>query len=73
MCVAEKRRGLSARMAVVIFLVVAGLTWLLVNHPVEGRVLVIITPTHGLTTADLPSMAAFVLAALLVWRRPGGR
>ena len=42
--------------------------WVLVNGPVEGRVLLVLTPTHGLTVADLPSLAALVVAGALVVR-----
>ena len=47
-------------------LTIAAVVWLLVNHPVEGRTLVVVTPNHGLTVADLPSLAVLLLVALLV-------
>ncbi|PTR30336.1 hypothetical protein C8K36_102184 [Rhodococcus sp. OK519] len=37
---------------------VAAVLWLLVNNPVEGPVLFVVTPSHGLTVADLLSAAA---------------
>ncbi len=39
--------------------------WLLVNGPVEGVVLLTVTPAHGLTGADLAGLAGLALAA---WR-----
>jgi hypothetical protein len=44
--------------------------WLLVNGPVEGLVLVRVTPDHGLTGADLAGLAGLALAAWR-WRTPG--
>lgn len=44
--------------------------WLLVNGPVEGAVLFVVTPTHGLTVADLLSAAALP-AAVRAFRRAG--
>lgn len=49
---------------------VVAVIWVLVN-PVEGATLVVVTPDHGLTVADLLSFAALAVAAgLLV---PGRR
>jgi len=48
--------------------VVAAAVWLLVNGPVEGPVLLVVTPSHGLTVADLLSAVALV-AALRAYRR----
>ena len=39
--------------------------WVLVNGPVEGPVLLVLTPSHGITVADLPSIVALVIAGLL--------
>jgi len=39
--------------------------WLRVNQPFEGRVLLVLLPTHGLTAADLVGLAAIGLA---IWR-----
>lgn len=58
----------------VVAVVAAGVAWWLVNGPVEGPVLHVVTPTHGLTVADLlvpPLVALAVLAA--VRRRRGLR
>jgi len=46
-------------------LVAAAGAWVLVNGPVEGPVLLVLTPSHGITVADLPSLAALVIAGLL--------
>jgi hypothetical protein len=47
-------------------LAVAAVIWVLVNGPVEGPVLLVLTPSHGITVADLPSLAALVIAGLLL-------
>jgi hypothetical protein len=49
-------------------LAVLAVSWLLVNSPVEGATLVVVTPDHGLTVADLPGLAALVVAAILLAR-----
>jgi hypothetical protein len=54
-------------------LVVGGVVWVLVNQPVEGPVLLSFTPDHGLTVADLFSIAAFIIALVLVLPTRGGR
>ncbi len=43
--------------------------WLVVNDPMEGRVLLVVTDTRGLTAADLAGLTGLALAAWLVWRR----
>jgi hypothetical protein len=40
--------------------------WLLVNKPMEGRVLVTVNETHGLTEGDLAGVAGVLLAILLL-------
>jgi hypothetical protein len=40
--------------------------WLLVNKPMEGRVLLVVTETHGLTAADLAGLTGLLLAAVLI-------
>lgn len=47
-------------------LVVAAVVWVRVNGPVEGPVLVVFDADHGLTLADLPAIAAVVVALVLV-------
>lgn len=49
-------------------LVAAGLVWILVNGPVEGATLVVLTYNHGITVADLASVAAFAAGGVLWWR-----
>jgi hypothetical protein len=39
--------------------------WLLVDKPMEGEVLVVVTETHGLTAADLAGLTGIVLALIL--------
>jgi hypothetical protein len=46
-------------------LAVAAAVWVAVNGPVEGPVLVVFTPEHGLTVADLPAIAAVIVAGVL--------
>jgi uncharacterized membrane protein HdeD (DUF308 family) len=46
--------------------------WLLVNGPMEGRVLVRVNETRGLTEGDLAGLAGLLLAlVLLVFPRDG--
>jgi hypothetical protein len=52
---------------VAVGLVAAALIWVLVNGPVEGPVLLVLDPSHGITVADLPSLAALVIAGLLLF------
>ena len=40
--------------------------WILVNGPVEGPVLLVLTSSHGITVADLPALVAFVIAGVLL-------
>jgi hypothetical protein len=42
------------------------IVWLFVNSPVEGAALIVVTPDHGLTVADLPALAVLVIAVLLI-------
>jgi hypothetical protein len=49
-------------------LVIAAVLWVLVNGPFEGSVLVVLTPSHGITVADLFSLTALVIAGLIIWR-----
>lgn len=43
--------------------------WLLVNNSMEGAVLLVVAPTHGLTAADLTGLLGLGLAG---WRLFGG-
>lgn len=47
---------------------VAAVAWILVNGPLEGPVLWVVTPSHGLTVADLFSAAA-LLVSVRAYRR----
>ena len=61
----------------VAFLAALSLLWLLVNGPMEGPVLVEVTPGRGLTGADLAGLTGLALAAYRAlvlrreWRRTG--
>ena len=46
-------------------LVAAAGVWVLINGPVEGPVLLVLSPDHGITVADLPSIVALGIAGLL--------
>jgi hypothetical protein len=53
-------------------LVVFAVVWVFVNAPVEGPTLLVLTSTHGITAADLLSVAAVLVAVgLLLPRRRG--
>jgi len=50
------------------------LVWLLVNNPVEGVILLTVTPSRGLTGADLAGLVGLGLAAWhVVWPGRGRR
>ncbi|MFI7589566.1 hypothetical protein ACIB24_21070 [Spongisporangium articulatum] len=57
--------ALSRRAVSLLALAGASVLWLLVNSPLEGRVLLELDPTHGVTQGDLFT-AAVVVPALLV-------
>jgi hypothetical protein len=49
-------------------LAAAAVGWVLINGPVEGPVLLVLTSSHGITVADLPAIVALVIASvLLIW------
>jgi hypothetical protein len=48
-------------------LAVVSVAWLLVNEPVEGPILFVVVPEHGLTGSDLAGLTGLGLA---VWRWP---
>jgi hypothetical protein len=50
-------------------LVVFAVLWVFVNEPVEGPTLLVLTPTHGITAADLLSVAAVLVAIWLLLPR----
>jgi hypothetical protein len=43
--------------------------WLLVNKPLEGPVLVVLSRGHGITLSDLLAPAGMAFAAALLYRR----
>jgi hypothetical protein len=55
----QQRRWLAVGLAA------AAGVWIAVNGPVEGPVLLVFTPQHGLTVADLPAIAAVIVAGVL--------
>jgi hypothetical protein len=57
---------LTRRTKVAAVLVVAASVWALVNKPFEIATLLVLSPTHGITVGDLPSIAALIVAVLLV-------
>lgn len=57
---------MNPRTVAAALLVVAAAVWARVNGPFEGRVLLVFTPDHGFTEADLLSVAAVALAVLLL-------
>lgn len=46
---------------------VASCLWVLLNGPIEGRVLYVVTPNHGLTESDLLSAVGLCIAAWGCW------
>ncbi|WP_018330451.1 hypothetical protein [Actinomycetospora chiangmaiensis] len=66
-------RFLLTRRVVAVVLVVAAVAWLPLNHDIEGPILYGIDATHGITTADLASVALFLLARVLFLSSIGRR
>ncbi|MEJ2871973.1 hypothetical protein WCD74_29735 [Actinomycetospora sp. OC33-EN08] len=58
--------GRGPRLLLALGLVVVAAVWVAVNKAVEGPTLLVITSRHGLTVADLLSVAALVTAGHLV-------
>lgn len=52
-----------------VLLAAISVAWLMVSQPMEGAVLVVFSPTRGLTAADLGGLAGLVIAGW-VWVRP---
>jgi FtsH-binding integral membrane protein len=48
--------------------VVASGAWLVLNGPLEGRVLLVVTPENGLTESDLLSVIGMGIAVSGFWR-----
>jgi hypothetical protein len=57
--------GLSGRFGVVgaVALAATSVLWLLVNGPMEGPILVDLSPSHGITGGDLAGVVGLGLAA----------
>ena len=49
-----------------VLLASVSVVWFLVNSPMEGEVLVFVTPAHGLSAADLAGVVG-LLVALAAW------
>lgn len=60
------RFAITRRRWLALGLITAAVIWVLVNGPVEGPVLLVLTPSHGITLGDLPSLAGLVIAGLLL-------
>ena len=62
----------ARRLLIAALLVVAAVIWVRINHPVEGRTLLVLADNHGITTADLLSVIALAMAVVIAWpsRRP---
>jgi membrane protease YdiL (CAAX protease family) len=56
---------MTTRRRTALVLVVLGVLWLLVDGPVEGAILFRLSQDHGVTLADLLSVALFVVAGWL--------
>lgn len=66
----------ARRLLLAALLVVAAVIWVRINKPVEGRTLLELTSSHGVTTADLLSLVALAMAVVIAWpswRRPAPR
>jgi hypothetical protein len=59
--------GVSAETGLLgaVALAVVSVAWLLVNAPIEGLILFVVAPGHGLTGSDLAGLTGLGLA---VWR-----
>lgn len=62
----RERLPRAARAGLAAGLVVAAGIWVLVNKPVEGPTLLVLSPSHGVTFADLLSLVALGVAVDLV-------
>jgi hypothetical protein len=51
-----------------VVLAVLSVVWILVDRPMEGSVLVVLSHSHGITAADLAGVAGLALA-LMCFRR----
>ena len=51
-----------------VVLALLSVMWLAVDHSMEGRVLLSVTPSHGVVAADLAGLAGLALAAWELYR-----
>lgn len=49
-------------------LALVSVLWLFANHRVEGHTVLVLTPSHGVTTADFASAAGLLVASWTWWR-----
>jgi len=57
--------AMTGRRWLAVGLVGVAVTWILVNSSVEGPVLLTLTPSHGITVADLASLALIIIAGFI--------
>jgi hypothetical protein len=62
----SRRFAMTRRRWLAVGLAGAAVIWILVNRPVEGPVLLTLTHSHGITVADLPSLALIIVAAVIL-------
>jgi hypothetical protein len=62
----RERLPRAGRVALAVGLVGLAGVWVLVNKPVEGPTLLVLSPSHGVTLADLISLVALGVAAELL-------
>lgn len=55
------------RLLLAALLVVGAVIWVRINGPVEGRTLLVLSRNHGVTVADMLSVVALLMAAVLAW------
>ena len=60
---------MTRRRWIAVVLVVLAVVWLPLNQPIEGPKLLLLSPSHAVTTADLLSVALVLVAVWLAWPR----
>lgn len=63
LCAAWSRRDKTSAL----LLGVASVVWVLLDHPMEGRVLITVARGHGLTAADVPGLVCLGIACRRWW------
>jgi hypothetical protein len=61
--------GRRVRRAAAVLLLPASVAWVLFNGPIEGAVLLTVTPDHGLTVSDLLGVMGAMVATAVLLRR----